>query len=377
RTLVYDIVAGNYNPFWAGFPLTDINRCIAPDVLHQLYQGVFKHLVAWVQKVVGQEELDNRIKKLPPAPGVRRFPKGLSNLAQVSGTEHKHISRILLASLSGKMDPRGITACRSILHFIQLAQYPSHDKDTLEYMKKELETWHENRDYFVTAGARANFNIPKFHSLLHYVDSIKWIGTTDNSNTEAFERLHIDLAKEGWRSTNKRDHFPQMIAFISRQEKISAFDFHKKWVAKHQEDSEHDDDIEDDEDNADEEEKPEELPSTITIAKHPKEPRKKLEAIALLHRAPGFLGALKLFLNNLLPPDDQVSKSNALKGSLPFATLEVWHNFGLLPLKVLEVTEKALIKAQPASSSHLIKQARFDTVLVMEDERAESTAVQG
>ncbi|KIK49783.1 hypothetical protein GYMLUDRAFT_106209, partial [Collybiopsis luxurians FD-317 M1] len=42
-----DVAGGKYDPFWVGFPLVDINRCIAPDILHQLYQGVLKHLVSW------------------------------------------------------------------------------------------------------------------------------------------------------------------------------------------------------------------------------------------------------------------------------------------------------------------------------------------
>ena len=33
-------------------------------------------------------------------------------------------------------------------------------------------------------------------------DCIKMYGTTDNYNTKVFERLHIDLAKEGWRASN-------------------------------------------------------------------------------------------------------------------------------------------------------------------------------
>ncbi|KAJ3715342.1 hypothetical protein C8R42DRAFT_590027 [Lentinula raphanica] len=362
-----DISGGNYNPFWFGFPLTDIHRCVAPDVLHQLYQGVLKHLVSWVQKVVGEEELDERIRRLPQAPGVRHFAKGISGLSQVSGTERKHIARILLACLNGKMEEKGIIACRSILHFIQLAQYPSHDQYTLDYMKQELETWHQHRDYFITKEARAHFDIPKFHALLHYVDSIKWTGTTDNTNTEAFERLHIDFAKEGWRASNKRDHFPQMIAFISRQEKVTSYDFYHTWaiVLKRTRSSKKSQSTR------------EETSSTalITLSKYPKEPRKKLEAIALLHGAPGFLSTLKLFLNDLLPPMAKRKKADALRGYLPFSTLEVWHSFGLVPLQILDDPEKSLIKAQPLTSSN--KAARFDTVLVLDDEKAESTAVQG
>lgn len=72
-----DIAGGNYEPFWVGFPLVDIHRCIAPDILHQLYQGVLKHLIEWVQTVVGEDELDQRVCALPPAHGVRHFKNGI------------------------------------------------------------------------------------------------------------------------------------------------------------------------------------------------------------------------------------------------------------------------------------------------------------
>ncbi|KIK50409.1 hypothetical protein GYMLUDRAFT_103226, partial [Collybiopsis luxurians FD-317 M1] len=57
--------------------------------------------------------------------------------------------------------------------------------------------WHKYRSYLIDAGPWEDFNIPKFHSLLHYIDSIRWLGTTNNYNTEMFEHLHINFAKEG------------------------------------------------------------------------------------------------------------------------------------------------------------------------------------
>ncbi|KAF8152403.1 hypothetical protein B0H34DRAFT_630163, partial [Crassisporium funariophilum] len=42
-----DVAGTVYKPFWQGFLLCDINCAITPDVLHQLYQGVFKHIVTW------------------------------------------------------------------------------------------------------------------------------------------------------------------------------------------------------------------------------------------------------------------------------------------------------------------------------------------
>ena len=41
------VSGGIHCPFWEGFPLCDIHLSIMPDVLHQLYQGVVKHMIAW------------------------------------------------------------------------------------------------------------------------------------------------------------------------------------------------------------------------------------------------------------------------------------------------------------------------------------------
>ncbi|KAF5339496.1 hypothetical protein D9757_015386 [Collybiopsis confluens] len=393
RTMESDVAGGDYEPFWVGFPLADIHQAIAPDVLHQLYQGVFKHLVEWVQKTVGEKEFDERIRVLPPTDGVRHFTKGISGLAQMSGAEHKHIARSLLACLVGKMDNLGINACRGILHFIQLAQYPSHDGDTLQYMKEALDTWHRYRDYFITAGARTHFKIPKFHSLLHYAHSIRWLGTTDNYNTEAFERLHVDTAKEGWRSSNKRDHFPQMVQFLSRQEKVTSFDFYQSWNASNEPQGNHtcgseefgDDTSLDHKGDLDEEyivtgltksRLNQEVESIVLhLAKRPHEPRKYLSHIVVSHCAPGFILQLKLFLRSFLPHSQLGSKSNALQSPLPFTAVEVWHHFKLTPLRVLDETERAIVRATPTSrtTSH----SRFDTVIVLDGEDAESTAVAG
>lgn len=395
-----DVAGGKYNPFWVGFPLVDIHRCISPDVLHQLYQGVLKHLVGWIQEVIGKDELDERIRTLPPACGVRHFKNGISSLSQISGVERKHISRILLACLVGKIEPQGIVACRALLHFIHLAQYPSHDEETLLYMQEALDTWHKNRSFFIQKGIRDDFNIPKFHSLLHFADSIRWLGATDNYNTEMFERLHIDFAKQGWRASNKRDHFPQMVRWLSRQEKVASYDFYRSWMEDtHVVDNElmesatsklwaaGDDGDDEETDIAVAKRRQTKVTNThiserrtlqLHLAKFPAERQKSIARILISHAAPGFLAQLKLFLASLLPPSQQVSKLTALESPLPFTSVDVWHHYKFCPTNLLNADSDAVfetVKAIPISRHSATP--RFDTVIVLDSDEAEATAVEG
>ncbi|KIK58907.1 hypothetical protein GYMLUDRAFT_170266 [Collybiopsis luxurians FD-317 M1] len=315
------------------------------------------------------DELDKRIQCLPPASGMCNFRNGISGLSQVSSTEQKHISRILLCCLVGKIDPQGIIACWSILHFIHLAQYLSHDKEMLSYMQQELETWNKNCNFFIQNGVQDDFNIPKFYSLQHYIDSIPWLEATDNYKIEMFKCLHIDFAKEGWQASNKCDHFPQMVKWLARQEKIACLQLWtmmlytrspgsilwRKWMFL--------------------------LSSgylaTISLAKTPAELSKSLAQIIVFHATPGFLVQLKLFLAALLPPTQWVSKSTTLEGSLPFTLLDVWHQYKFTPFSLLDDSDAIQKTVKAIPMSRMLATTCFDTVLVLDTDEAESTAVEG
>ncbi|KAF7349526.1 hypothetical protein MSAN_01743000 [Mycena sanguinolenta] len=215
-----------YQPFWEGLPYANIFRSITPDVLHQLYQGMVKHLIAWVKECCGEAEIDARCRRLPPNHNVRIFMKGISDLSRVTGREHDQILRFLLGIIidihlpNGLSSGRLLSAVRGLLDFVHLAQYPMHTDKTLSLMEAALDQFHQNKDIFIELGVRNNLNLPKLHSCRHYVMYIKLYGTTDNYNTEYTERLHIDLAKEAYRSTNFKDEFPQMTLWLERKEKI-------------------------------------------------------------------------------------------------------------------------------------------------------------
>jgi hypothetical protein len=40
-------------PFWADWYLVYIHSAITPDILHQLYQGIVKHLIGWLRNLIG------------------------------------------------------------------------------------------------------------------------------------------------------------------------------------------------------------------------------------------------------------------------------------------------------------------------------------
>jgi Plavaka transposase len=225
------------HPFWESLPLVNIYLSITPDVLHQLLQGVMKHLIAWVSNplVFGKRGINARCRLIPPNHGIVLFPKGITTLSRVSGKEHKNICRLLLGLIvdlqiaNGTSSARLLKAVRGLLDFLYLAQLPSQTTDTISRLDHSLAVFHENKDVFVDLGVRGHFNVPKIHSLVHYSSSIRLFGTTDNYNTEQTERLHIDFTKDAYRSTNHKDEYNQMTTWLERREKLQQHGMRIKW----------------------------------------------------------------------------------------------------------------------------------------------------
>ncbi|KAF5365442.1 hypothetical protein D9758_010870 [Tetrapyrgos nigripes] len=224
-----------FEPFWADLPYSNIFLSITPDILHQLYQGVLKHMKGWVISAYGGHEIDARCRCLPPNHNIRVFMKGISTLSHVTGQEHDQIARFLLgiiadAPLPGGMSNVRLLRClRGLLDFLFLSQYPVHSNRTLAIMEDALRQFHENKSVFCDLGIRSDFHIPKIHFLNHYAESVRLMGTFDNFNTEYTERLHIDYTKDAYRATNKKDEYPQMTTWLEGKEKVMSHETHIEW----------------------------------------------------------------------------------------------------------------------------------------------------
>ncbi|KAG1737132.1 uncharacterized protein EDB91DRAFT_1237953 [Suillus paluster] len=198
------------HPFWEDLAFTNIFHAITPDVLHQLYQGLIKHLLGWLSAACGAAEIDARCRHLPPNHHIHLFSKGITCLSRISGTEHAQIRRFLLGIVIGICLPNNLNAgcllraVQGLLDFLYLAQYPCHSSETLQLLDDALNLFHENKDIFVDLGIRLNFNFPKLHTAHHYSAMIMMF-----------------------------DEFVQMTCWLEQKEMIMCHDKYLQSVVKH------------------------------------------------------------------------------------------------------------------------------------------------
>lgn len=141
-------------PWFSDLPFADINSSITPDILHQLYQGLIKHLTEWVTRIVGPNELDLRLSRLPPNHSLRIFKDGISGFSRLSGNEHRQIAKQLLGCIVGCAPSGVIRASRALLDFLYIAQAETQTDDSLKKMEDALEAFHANKQVFLDTNAR-------------------------------------------------------------------------------------------------------------------------------------------------------------------------------------------------------------------------------
>lgn len=198
-----------FRPWWEGMTRCNIHLASTPDLLHQIWQGIIKHLTKWVRLILGDVEFDARVRRLAPCHGSRHFERGISFLSQISGREHRQIGSLLLAIVQGvpnlsRQDQIDLsTATRSIIDFSFFAQYKQHDESTLEEMQQRLDMWENHKDVFIRLTYREDFNFPKMHGMQHYIDAIRRVGSLKYLSTDESEASHIPFAKKPFEASNK------------------------------------------------------------------------------------------------------------------------------------------------------------------------------
>ena len=181
--------------------------------------------------------MDARFQAMSQYPGLHHFKKGISVVSQWTGTEHREMERVFVGLLSSAAKENVLMMACSLLEFIYYAQFQQHTDKTLTAMQDSLSLFHVHKGILTELGICNHFNVPKIHSLMHYVSSIQALGSADGYNTEYPEQLHINYAKDAYRASNKCDYVKQMALWLQRQDTIHhkttyhAWRQHKKFTS--------------------------------------------------------------------------------------------------------------------------------------------------
>jgi hypothetical protein len=358
-----------FHPFWETLPFADVFLSITPDILHQLLQGVMKHIIAWLASltVFGPAEIDARCLSLPPNHNIHIFTNGITTLSRVSGLEHKNMCRIILGLIldlplpGGRGPSRVVKAVRAALDFLYLAQYPTHTTETLHRLDEALARFHESKSIFIDLGTRDDFNLPKLHALLHYRVSIALFGTTDNYNTEQTERLHIDLAKDAYRATNHKNEYPQMTTWLERREKVQQ---HAELIKQQQQRGEHRQNG-----TVPPIGPPLAYNGYLKMTLHPTIKAVSFNILAQKYGAMAFQDALADYITRVNNPAASNVRAKAKDTLLPFRSVPVFHKIRFVATRDRDnpnedTVDAVHVRPEQTDSHGQIVPSRFDTVLV-------------
>jgi len=112
---------------------------------------------------------------------------------------------------------------RAFLEFCYIARRDVHDTHSLEALEDALQRFHHHREIFRTSGVRADgFNLPRQHSLIHYIKLIRAYGAPNGLCSSITESKHIKAVKEPWRRSNRFEALYQMLLTNQRLDKLAA-----------------------------------------------------------------------------------------------------------------------------------------------------------
>lgn len=174
------------------------------------------------------------------------------------------------------------------------------------------------------------------------------------------ERLHIDLAKDAYRASNKKDEYPQMTRWLERKEKIEDHTNYVQWRMAGSA-------------NITALSLPcMERSTQVIMTKHPSVRSCNLDTLRDQYGAVDFRHALAEFIVSYTQPDlpRAQQRTTASIILLQFRKLPVWHKMKFLTSdphpKGLRSSLMDSVHVQPARSDKQGREikGRFDTVLV-------------
>lgn len=139
-----------------------------------------------------------------------------------------------LPALKGYVPDDMIRALRAFLDFCYLARRDVLDTKSLAAMQDALDRFHKYREIFRTCGIRSSFNLPRQHSLMHFIQMIRAFGAPNGLCSSITESKHIKAVKRPYRRSNCYQALGQMLLINQRVDKLAAsrVDFQRRGMLK-------------------------------------------------------------------------------------------------------------------------------------------------
>jgi hypothetical protein len=131
--------------------------------------------------------------------------------------------KVYLPAIEGHVPVEMVQAIRAFLEFCYIARCDILDANSLDQLQDALDRYHAYRKIFQECGVRTgSFNLPRQHSLLHYLQLIREFGAPNGLCSSITESKHIKAVKEPWRRSNRWNALGQMLLTNQRLDKLAA-----------------------------------------------------------------------------------------------------------------------------------------------------------
>jgi hypothetical protein len=130
--------------------------------------------------------------------------------------------QVYLPAIEGHLPDEMVQAVRAFLDFCYIARHNIHDTQSLAAMDDALHRFHHYHEIFQTTGVHDNFNLPRQHSLIHYLKLIWAFSAPNGLCSSITESKHIKAVKELWRRSSRFNALSQMLLTNQRLDKLTA-----------------------------------------------------------------------------------------------------------------------------------------------------------
>jgi len=130
--------------------------------------------------------------------------------------------QVYFPAIEGYVPDEMVQDMRAFLDFCYIACHDLHNTQSLAAMDDALHRFHHCREIFRTTSVCDNFNLPRQHSLIHYLKLIWAFGAPNGLCSSITESKHIKAVKEPWRRSSRFNALSQMLLTNQQLNKLAA-----------------------------------------------------------------------------------------------------------------------------------------------------------